>query len=686
MKKLYMGIVENNNDINRKGRIKVRVSTLYNEIPVEDLPYAYPLGSLSGKAFQIPAIGKLVNVLFLSDDIYSPYYIYSENYNINLENKITSLSNNHYKKFKALLFNHATQFFIQGEVLTIDQLLNKIIINNHSINLELKDNFSRINLGERNSSQSAVLGTNFFNWMDKFIREFMDLNSFKDTTGQSLMKPFLDQICGEYQKNKQNFRSDVVKLVDNFAFTNGRDSNTINNINDPTLNMPPGSYSDELLRQMANQNDENCYEMSSAAPITVQPTNSDDKNNLLLSQNVNKDKVNFLGVNTGNTSNNEISATTVSPSSVAKFGDINPCPEYKYLSSYYGYRKAPVDKNGNSGSTYHMGVDLAAAEGKPVLAVFKGKVTAINVDSGSVFIEHDNINLTTFYTHMDKVLVRTNEIVLAGQQIGKVGNKTGKKGASTENHLHFEVRNPLSKIGKGNCDPELFFKWEKVKNGTKKREFDATGKQRDASGTVDKNLVRNQTSAISNDPYNVNQPCPDISNFNNTNIEYNGPDNTSSINKKIHKICTNESSIAYNYFLSTGWSPTQAAGIVGNLIIESAHWDKKVISGKRKGDLNIDRKGAAGIGQWRLDRQDNLVRFLKNNYNVAMSESTLEQQLAFVTWELNHGYRHVYKKLKLSQTIDEAAEIWDRKYEVSNGKSINSRIKYAKQVYDCHNS
>ena len=35
-RKLYVGVVEDNKDPNRKGRIKVRVQTLFNDISVED--------------------------------------------------------------------------------------------------------------------------------------------------------------------------------------------------------------------------------------------------------------------------------------------------------------------------------------------------------------------------------------------------------------------------------------------------------------------------------------------------------------------------------------------------------------------------------------------------------------------------------------------------------------------------
>ena len=163
----YVGIVEDNKDPNRKGRIKVRVQTLYHNIALEDIPYAYPWGGISGKDFQVPAIGKLVNVIFLSDDLYSPYYIYSENYNVNLQNKLKSLSDEEYVDFTSLLFDESTQIFVKGKEFTVDQLINKITINNTSINIELKDESQKLNLGSRGrdsnkQNQDAVLGTRFF--------------------------------------------------------------------------------------------------------------------------------------------------------------------------------------------------------------------------------------------------------------------------------------------------------------------------------------------------------------------------------------------------------------------------------------------------------------------------------------------------------------------------------------------
>ena len=95
----YVGVVEQNVDPMRKGRIKVRVQTLYHTISIDDIPWAYPFAGIAGKEFQVPAIGKLVNILFFSDDLYSPYYIYSENYNINLQNKMNTLNDDDYVDF-----------------------------------------------------------------------------------------------------------------------------------------------------------------------------------------------------------------------------------------------------------------------------------------------------------------------------------------------------------------------------------------------------------------------------------------------------------------------------------------------------------------------------------------------------------------------------------------------------------
>jgi putative chitinase len=266
---IYVGVVEENKDPNKKGRIKVRVQTLYNLIPVEDIPYASPFGSLSGKEFQIPAIGKLVNVLFLSDDIYDPYYIYSENYNINLQNKLNDLSDEDYVRFVALLFDDRTQIFSDNNELTLDHYFNKMTISKCGINLELKDKKQILNLGGKGSDQDAVLGTRFFEWMDKFIDELNSPFSLIGNLGAPVLKPKLQKICAEYKMIRANkietFLSKHVKVIDNNKVEN-LERDTIPNQNDMDLIISPDSMSENLMNKINQQTKDACGEISSSLP------------------------------------------------------------------------------------------------------------------------------------------------------------------------------------------------------------------------------------------------------------------------------------------------------------------------------------------------------------------------------------------------------------------------------------
>ncbi len=283
----YVGIVEDNKDPNRKGRIKVRVQTLYHNIALEDIPYAYPWGGISGKDFQVPAIGKLVNVIFLSDDLYSPYYIYSENYNVNLQNKLKSLSDEEYVDFTSLLFDESTQIFVKGKEFTVDQLLNKITINNTSINIELKDESQKLNLGSRGrdsnkQNQDAVLGTRFFEWMDKFVAELGRNGSLIDSALGSIIKPRLSMLCKEYTSLRPDFVSNSVKIVDNGNVkTLSRTPDVINNKNDIDLTIPPDineSNRKRLEDSIKSQNDKACETLKNASPTDKIQLNDTDPN------------------------------------------------------------------------------------------------------------------------------------------------------------------------------------------------------------------------------------------------------------------------------------------------------------------------------------------------------------------------------------------------------------------------
>ncbi len=88
---------------------------------------------------------------------------------------------------------------------------------------------------------------------------------------------------------------------------------------------------------------------------------------------------------------------------------------------------------------YHKGIDIDLETGDTVVAAFAGKVRYAQYNDhgfGNVVIIRHYNGLETAYAHLDKISVVPNQLVDAGEMIGKGGN-TGK---STGSHLHFEVR------------------------------------------------------------------------------------------------------------------------------------------------------------------------------------------------------------------------------------------------------
>ncbi len=87
---------------------------------------------------------------------------------------------------------------------------------------------------------------------------------------------------------------------------------------------------------------------------------------------------------------------------------------------------------------YHPGVDIACAEGTPVLATANGVVEQAVFDStyGYLAVLRHNDSITTVYGHNSELLVKEGQHVPAGGRIALSGN-TGK---STAPHLHYEIR------------------------------------------------------------------------------------------------------------------------------------------------------------------------------------------------------------------------------------------------------
>lgn len=117
----YIGVVEDNQDPQKLGRVKVRVLNIFDNLSLADIPWANPWKDLNGNGFNIPDKGKIVIVVFDKGDKNRPEFIYSDHYNDNLESKLKSLSDSSYLSMKSLIFDHRTQIYVNDtEGLKID--------------------------------------------------------------------------------------------------------------------------------------------------------------------------------------------------------------------------------------------------------------------------------------------------------------------------------------------------------------------------------------------------------------------------------------------------------------------------------------------------------------------------------------------------------------------------------------
>jgi murein DD-endopeptidase MepM/ murein hydrolase activator NlpD len=117
-----------------------------------------------------------------------------------------------------------------------------------------------------------------------------------------------------------------------------------------------------------------------------------------------------------------------------------------YITSCFGPRTRPR-------VGHHAGIDMAAGEGSPIVAVAAGEVVRAGPASGygdNFVVIHHNNGFGSSYGHMRSMSVTEGDTVDQGQQIGEEGNEDGGTGISTGSHLHFNYFPGKYSGGSGN--------------------------------------------------------------------------------------------------------------------------------------------------------------------------------------------------------------------------------------------
>jgi hypothetical protein len=123
---------------------------------------------------------------------------------------------------------------------------------------------------------------------------------------------------------------------------------------------------------------------------------------------------------------------------------------------------------------------------------------------------------------------------------------------------------------------------------------------------------------------------------------------------------------AYNYFIGKGFTPAQAAGIVGNLEQE----DPGLIPTRKQ-----TNGPAMGIAQWEPPRWAQLKAYEGTN------ALTLQGQLDFIWHELQTTEAAAYSAVKGCTTVSCATQKFEAKYEGAGKPNMPARIAFANAIY-----
>lgn len=144
--------------------------------------------------------------------------------------------------------------------------------------------------------------------------------------------------------------------------------------------------------------------------------------------------------------------TEASTSSVSSGDFIVPVANH-CVTSEFGMRKHPL----SGMERFHAGIDLADAQGTPVMAAKDGEVISAGSNGGygnQVAVDHGG-GIVSTYAHLSQIRISKGK-VKKGDVIGLMGST----GSSTAPHLHLEI-----KVNGKPENPRNFIQFKRLREG-----------------------------------------------------------------------------------------------------------------------------------------------------------------------------------------------------------------------------
>lgn len=133
-----------------------------------------------------------------------------------------------------------------------------------------------------------------------------------------------------------------------------------------------------------------------------------------------------------------------------------------------------------------------------------------------------------------------------------------------------------------------------------------------------------------------------------------------------------------------GFTAAQAAGIIGNFVVESGGADlpPNINEGGAAGPPRFS--GGYGWAQWTASRQRTFIDYaVKNGYMSSRSVSATDAaNYAYLKYELNTGYKNTVTDLKKQTSPENAAISWERTFERAGVPALGKRSAAARTAYN----